>query len=253
MAVSDIEDEAIRRLREELERVIARIERDLRRRLASGDRSETSRITMAAGLEIADDLARRIEQMSGRAANGFRALASEVLDAIGPELARDGIAPTLTAASETTLLAQLGTTLDDIAAIGGESQARLREIVVEKVRSSASTADLVDALAGELGTSAARALTLVDTGAMGLDRAVVLAQASESGFEWFGYSHPLDGITRPWCARHAGKRYTAQQIAQMRNDTGPQPPAVYGGGYHCRGRWEALDGAALDRWPVGEV
>ena len=249
MAVSDVEDAAIRRLRDELERTVERLMADVRRRSRSL-RTQTDRERLAAGIAIGDDLARELDALGSRIGAEFRTIAGEVLAEVGRELAGIDVPASLSAAGETTLLAQLGTTVDDIATIGREAQDDLRAAIVETLRSTVEPADFVETIALRLDTTVARAITLVDTGVMAVDRGVVLAQTSEAGAEWWLFDGPQDSLTRPWCARHLGYRFTGPQIAALRNDTGPQPPSLYAGGYNCRHRWVALFGDEINQFPA---
>jgi hypothetical protein len=42
----------------------------------------------------------------------------------------------------------------------------------------------------------------------------------------------------------ASRRWTS-----VDNDTGPNPPSAYGGGYHCRHRWVAIDRSEWRNYP----
>jgi hypothetical protein len=247
VAVSDVEDAEIRRLRDELERTVERLIEDVRRR-SRGLAGQTDRERLATALAIGDDLSRQLDALGSEIGDEFRRIAGTVLAEVGRELRDVAVPESLSTASETTLLAQLGTTIDEVATIGREGSDELRAVIVETLRSSADPEDLVQALAGRLGQTVARAVSLVDTGVMAVDRAVVLAQTSEAGTEWWLFDGPSDSLTRPWCAEHLGYRYDAPTLAGLRNESGPNPASLYGGGFNCRHRFVALDESELDQF-----
>lgn len=251
MPVSAVEDAAIERLRKELERTLDRQEKELRRLAAVVKRGGTKKATLAAALAIGDKLADALEGMGSTATKAFRRTVGAVVAEVGAELADIGIPPALSEVGETTLQAQLGTAIDDIAERTGRgARTALREVITEQLRGTVDPADAIEAVRRQLGQTVAQVLTVVDTATMGVDRTIVLAQASDSGFEWFGYDGPSDSLTRPWCAEHIGKRYRDTQIAAMDNGT-DLSAAAFGGGHNCRHRWVILDPSELKDWPIG--
>ncbi len=257
MAVEDIEDAAIARLRAELERTLANQEAEIRRRFARLKRDEDGRLVntdanLAAALAVGSKLATVIERMGGTGTRAFRSTVAAVLAEVGAELGELGIPDALSEVGEESLQAQFGSLIDDIATVTGEeARDALREAITESIRGTVTPDAAIEAAMGVLGKSAARVASLVDTGVMAADRGVVMAQASESGFTWFVLDGPSDSLTRPWCAERIGRRFTQEQIAGMSNDVGPNPPWLYAGGYGCRHRWTVIDVSELDDWPAG--
>jgi hypothetical protein len=245
--IAQLEDEALRRLREELERQVARHEAELRRRLGGlSDASEREKAALIRA--VAEDMAAILDGLRSKAQDGFREVSAAVLDAIGDDLA-ETYGAQLTAAPLGVLRAAVDGTVDDIATIAGEANEELRRLLLDSSLSTLNPSEALDALVGKMNATVSRSISLADTALMGLDRQVQSALADDLGLDWMGLDHPEDQLTRPWCREHGNYRYTQAQIDALRNDTGPQPPRIYCGGWQCRGRWIALTEEMLSLYP----
>lgn len=242
-------DSGVVRLRRELEQLLNRqheeVDRLFRRLKETGSGAERLAIARA----VADALADQVEALGSTLASDYRRLAAQVVAEVGAELREWEIPPELSTPAATTLQAQLGNTIDDIATIAREGAAELRQAILEMARTTRTPAEALDAVRSRMSWTVSQAITTVDTGVAGLDRSVSLIQASDAGFTWYLYDGPLDSLTRPFCAAHAGKRHTQEQVAMLQNETGPQPASMYGGGWRCRHRWSALDESELHLYP----
>lgn len=209
--VADVEAEAINDLREALDRVLREIRRDNR-----VDPEE-------AGL-LAQRMAEAFDEVSGR-----------VLGEVARELEEFGFPTDATPATVQAVQQQRANVRRDLDRLGREAAA---EIASGKV----GAFDRLDKLAAD-------ALTLVDTGSLAVDRAVSLAQAEATGITNWLYDGPKDGRNREDCRKWVGKRFTTEQIAALESQVGPQPVALYQGGWNCRHRWSPLDETELRDYP----
>lgn len=234
MAPPTIIDTELDQLRADLEREIERTRRFLERKLKDGKITPS----VEAARRLADELADLLKKNLGTAVRGYAEASQRVLEAAVRDLGDIGIPVNFTTPSVASLRAQVDGTLSDITQIADEAQAELRTFLVDTVRSGVppSLDDLLDKVNGK----AAQAVTLVDTGLAGFDRAVMVQQASEAGVDWFLYDGPLDEITRPFCNARVGKKFTIAMLDAIENDTGPNPPSLYCGGWNCRHRLTPL-------------
>jgi len=230
MAAEDVIDAQMRQLRRDLERQIARTARRLEKALADGELTRDVETARLIGDELADLLRRNFDTVSTR----FEAASRAVVEASAEDLRAEGISDSFTTQSVASLRSQVDGTLDDIATIGEEAAVELRTLIVDAVRSG--VAPSLEELTSKLDGAAGRAAALMDTGIASFDREVMTQQAAEAGVEWFLYDGPSDDLTRPFCAERVGKRYTLESIDRVPNDTGPNPPSRYGGGWNCRHR-----------------
>jgi len=243
--VVGVVDAGVDRVRRELRAMLDVQEAELRRLFAEmrteGGRLRPTARQVAQAKAIGDRLADEYERIGGELRGSYRRLAGEVVAEVGRELAEWDIPPELSGPAVTSLQAQLGNTLDGLSIIAREGADDLRRAVLQMTQTSVSPDAALDALKGKLGLTESRALSLVDTSVSALDRTVSLVQASDVGLSLFLYDGPDDSLTRPFCAEHVGKVHTQEEVAQLTNDTGPNPAASYGGGWNCRHRWVAVD------------
>ena len=238
-------DEQIARLRTELSETIYRMEAEIEAALRRGG----GRLTTEVSQRLLKSLLAQYEDVFGRAERELLGISADVLEAVGTELEEMGIADQVSTPSEALLQAQAGDALDALTTIKGERSAALRAALVEMARSTVNPTEAVDALRGELGTTLAQTLSLVDTTVAGLDRTLTTAAATESGFTLFLLDGPVDDITRPWCRERVGYLFTLAELDETPNDTGPNPPTVYAGGYSCRHRIIPIDRSEWGQYP----
>lgn len=252
MPPEEITDAEVERFKAELLRDLERMARYLREQLLRKSRGgaidalETERVRRTLESLLAD-----YERMFGRARAALREISGKVLAAVGDELAGLGITRELTTASRTTLLLQMGRGLDELQTLQGDASAALREVVTSALRTGMDPTEAFDRLVAQTGQAVGRVVALVDTTTMAVDRVAVLEQAVGAGAELFLFDGPVDSLTRPWCKPRVGYLFTRAEMDETDNDTGPQPPSAYGGGFNCLHRWVPVaqtDWREFPRW-----
>lgn len=86
------------------------------------------------------------------------------------------------------------------------------------------------------GRIAGNIKTELNTATASFFRTVTVRKAEEAGFTRYQYFGPVDQVTRPFCARYAGKVLTRDEIENLDNGQTPNP-LITGGGYNCRHEW----------------
>lgn len=261
-------DREVARYRREMAAAVRRLMAEVRAALKQAERDGGKLNGAAANVELArrlgDELARELGAELRDLQREWRAAVDDLVAVVGRELADAGIGAEFYKQGEIGKLMQRGEGKRTLAyvlaqATEGLKEERsavrpaLREAVVRMMREPHAPTVVQREIAAELGGSMGRALSLVDTSLAGVDRAATVAVGVEVGAEWFLYDGPMDAITRPWCAARVGRRFKLAQIdaRENRNDTGPQPVSLFGGGYGCRHRWVPLQGEdALKQWPA---
>ncbi len=132
----------------------------------------------------------------------------------------------------------------DLLAEGDVASRALWRAAVRGVFGGSETRTILDELAKIVDRTEPQIRTLYDTSVSVLGRQVEALQAGDDPETLFAYWHPVDGITRPWCLKHAGKVYSRREIDAMTNDSGPNPPWLFCGGWNCRGQWSELSKAS---------
>lgn len=251
---SDVVDANLVRLKRELEASLATLGRYIESQLAKAKLGPDGKLVpddpfnLELARETLDRLLDEYESLFGEVGSQLRNIAADTLDAVGSVLTQQGISENLTTPSEGLLALQLGNGLDALTAIKGERSDALRATVLQLFQTNVNPSAAFDVVVAQLGGSVGRALSLVDTTVMAVDRTVSVEQAKDSGFEWFVFSGPVDSLTREWCADRAGKLFRGDEIDDTPNDTGPNPPSAYGGGYNCRHRWDAVDVSEIKQY-----
>jgi hypothetical protein len=247
-------DEEVARFKADIEEQIRRLMEAIRKELENAPLDEAGKIVPSRNLEllrqVTANLVRDYDEMFRTAlSDSWRQVAARMVQAVSSDMQEQGISGSFTTAGADALLAMVDGTLRDIATIGGKGADELRRIVESLSLTPISPGDLLTELQGKLGSSLAEVLNLVDTAVMGLDRETVTGQAVESGYEWFLFDGPLDGLTRPWCDERVGFLFHVSEMDEVPNDTGPQPPSRYGGGWRCRHRWVAVHASRIRDYP----
>jgi hypothetical protein len=247
-------DAQIVRFRADIEEQIARLLAAIRTELENAPLGDDGKIVPSRNLEllnqVAGNLVRDYDEMFRTAmTDRWKQVAAGIVQEVSADLQTQGISDSFTRAGADALIAMVDGTLVDIATIGGKGADELRRIVESIRLTPMAPAEILTELQGQLQASLAEVLNLVDTAVMGLDREVVITQAADSGYEWFFYDGPLDGITRAWCDERVGFLFHASEMDEVPNDTGPQPPSRYGGGWRCRHRWVAVHASRIREYP----
>ncbi len=246
-------DREMARFKRELEARMEKLLHELRALLDDADTDEHGRIVggrkAAIVAKVLDKLTKDYERIFKTTLTGYRKIARGLLGSVSDALEEQGISAALTTTSAAFLKAQAGDTLDRLTEVKGIRLKALRAVILDTFGTTrhpdAALARLAETLKGTLSQAA----TVVDTHTMALDRTLVTQQSQDSGFEWFVFSGPVDTLTREWCANRVGKLFHASELDEKDNDTGPNPPSAFGGGYHCRHRWDAVDSADVGDYP----
>jgi hypothetical protein len=256
--IEDLEDEAVAAFARDLNRAMRALSREFLRpatiKKINGFAPDGFQTAFRAAMieSLGRDLIDRYSEiMSTTARDAFIRASRGVTDEIRSEARRLGLSPDLTRSSDAVVATLYGGLLDRLETVRAVGVDTMRSILSGWALGVERGVNPVREIAAQLDTSLARAITLVDTTIMGVDRAVLVQQADDAGVVWYAYDGPRDRITRPWCAPRVGYRFRISEIRQMMNDTGPNPPLIYGGGYNCRHRWIPLvDREAELEWPT---
>jgi hypothetical protein len=95
---------------------------------------------------------------------------------------------------------------------------------------------MANTISSRAGILSAYGHTIVNTELAGVDREIKIEQTRKAGVNQMKYLGPDDRVTRPWCQEHLDQVRTIEYWQDVQNDTGPNPPSEYGGGYNCRHR-----------------
>lgn len=242
---SEFTDREVVRFRKELQEQIEALVGNIRRIARTKGRAVEAKLSAA----MARDLTRELEKFFGVQGDRIRAAVADALGPIDRDLKRHGIDPAFATAGIDTLRAQVGSALDSLEAIKEDTSGRVRAAILRMQRTNAPIADLEAEVSDALDLTERETVTLVDTTLMGADRGVSVGQGVEAGRQWFMYDGPLDDLTRPWCLPRVGRLFRVAELDEDENDTGPQPPSVYGGGWNCRHRWIPIDDDEARDWP----
>lgn len=246
-AADEIERQ-LAQLKADLERQIARTQKLLEERLKSGLLDADLEAARRVGDELADLLRKNFNVIIDGYERASMAVGEKTLET----LAAAGIPEAFTTQSIASLRAQVDGTLADITTIADEAASELRTLIVDTVRSQVPPGEALQALTDKLNGSASKAATMADTGIAAFDREVTISTSEAAGVEWFLYDGPLDQLTRPYCDARVGKRFTLASLDAVDNDTGPNPPSRYCGGWNCRHRLTPLlDPDEIASYPEG--
>ena len=178
---------------------------------------------------------------------GFDALAEGAYGpALDPVIRRmlalrkaSGLDATLTA-EQTLQLEAFGALYRQDLLLEGDLAARaIWRAAVRGVLGGSDVRDIQAELSQVLDRTEPQVRTLYDTSVSIFSRQVEAIQAGDDPETLYLYSHPIDGITRPWCLKHAGRVYSRREIDQM--DNGQFGPVFLAcGGWNCRGAFVEL-------------
>src|SRR5574343_79348 len=232
----------VKRFREELVRTIRRIAAEFKASLADAERDERGRLVPRNGRNAAilraalREMLRDFRALFGDARELYAEMQIAQTRAVIDDFDEADRAQ-LSSVARSQLVAQRNGAWDELESFRNNAQAELREAVADALANPIRPSSLVERVAERLATSVSRATSLVDTSLMGADRIASVEGAAGAGFEFFLYDGPVDQLTRAWCRQRVGRVFTREEMDDTPNDTGPNPPSVYGGGYNCRHRW----------------
>ena len=92
---------------------------------------------------------------------------------------------------------------------------------------------------------------MVHDSLMQFDAGINVAAGKEVGAtEWKYYGSVIQD-SRPWCVKHAGKRFTEDEIREMWANNewqgkAPGDPFIVRGGYNCRHHWRPVFDIEVD-------
>ncbi len=245
MDPTDTADAEVERFKAELAASLAKITEHLRTALERAHRNDDGTLSADAFnltlvRETGDQVAAMLGDSFTEAQASFRQAAAGLAHVVGADLEDQGLSPQLTDISAGAIQALAGHGVDDLAEVSLTASAELRDVLRECLTTGLDPTAAMDALAAKMDRTVAQATSLVDTSLVGLDRTIVVEAAGAAGVEWWALDGPTDSLTRPWCADRVGRRFTRTDMDRQLNDSGPNPPSVYGGGWNCRHRWVAL-------------
>lgn len=110
----------------------------------------------------------------------------------------------------------------------------LRDVMLE-VPASVIASNLQIKLENSIG----RQLTEVKTQISAYGRSVTASIAEEAGLDYYLYTGPKDGITRPFCRQLINLVVSKQQMNRLNNGQG-MSVLISGGGYNCRHSWSPV-------------
>jgi len=92
---------------------------------------------------------------------------------------------------------------------------------------------------------------MVHDSLMQFDAGINVAAGREVGATEWKYYGSIINDTRPWCVRHAGKKYSEDEIREMWANNewagkAPGDPFIVRGGYNCRHHWRPVFDIEVD-------
>lgn len=249
--VAGLTDAAVEQLRRDLTRQVERTRRDLARAIRAIPQGASQRVRLETARRIGEEIADLLARNFGAASPAFRRASAVIADELTEDFGELGLSDAFTTQALGSIRAQVDGTLQGIAETITTSASELRTAIVDTVRSGVPPTVAIRDLERAMQTSAAHVVTAFDTGLASFDRSVMTQVASDAGVEWFVYDGPSDDLTRPYCRARVGFRFTLSQLNATPNDTGPNPPATFCGGYNCRHRLTPLvSQASVDEVPA---
>lgn len=234
--IAQLADEAVEQLRADLVEVLQRLRAYLQELLSKAEVDAEGRVTeasinlqIAAGLER--DMVRVLEEV------GYLAAADRAVDDFErmAGLVEQGLGASFSTVTREGLVAFVAGTVRELTQhVPADAAEALRKAMLVGVTSHAPREDLVEQLARRAEITLRQAVTEVDTGIMVFARESLTTTAEEAGFDLFRCDGPDDGITRPFCAEHVGRVYTAGDLDAEDNGQGLAPTSRFLGGYQCR-------------------
>jgi len=220
-------DEAIRRLKEMLERNVARAlamlqDESIRSMLARRGAAQLKEILGALGLD----------SVAAEYRDSFR----RVAQTIGDTLELRGISAEASTVSVEAMQRFVNGSVGRLTQqFGEELPAALGDIIEAGSQTPAKLDVMIGDLSRQMQTTTVQAVVEADTRLMGFDRLVITEQSVASGFELFLYDGPDDGVIRPFCEEHVGKVWTLEELdAEDNGSNQPKPVSLFLGGYGCR-------------------
>ena len=232
----------------DLEIIRKQLDREIRKALAKLNTAPGEDTLVKAQGRVAAQVAAQID--ATMKAKGLKAIEGVLRDrAIESALAALG-GVDLPVSVTTEIDAILKSQTKDIADVFNDASSTIRRAIALGTTTSASLSDLVDGVAGVIGTSVTRAQAAVDASVMAAGRTAVIRAATEAADGIVNlvylYSGPKDSRNRPFCRVHVGKALTESGIAQANNGQG-LPVDAFAGGYNCRHVWSPMTMAEAQR------
>ena len=232
----------------DLEAIRVQLDREIRRALLRLNTAPGEDTLVKAQGRVAAQVAAQID--AAMKVRGLTAIEGVLRDrAIESALAALG-GVDLPVSVTTEVNAILKSQTKDIADVFNDASSTIRRAIALGTTTSASLSDLVDGVAGVIGTSVTRAQAAVDASVMAAGRTAVIRAATEAADGIVNlvylYSGPKDSRNRPFCRVHVGKALTESGIAQANNGQG-LPVDAFAGGYNCRHVWSPMTMAEAQR------
>jgi len=233
----------------ELARVLAGVNRQIRRLLGRLDNTDGRLVSDRAALGRALALRTEIRQVLDDA--GFGVLAAEAfdLDDLAARTLR-GNSIAARAARLTPVNPNVVTALQtlkeaDLLQLGEQHTDAVWRAALDGVIGTRPLDDLVDELADIADVTERQARTLHDTAVSTYSRQVKqLGLPGEPG-DRFLYMGPFDSKTRSFCRSQVGQVRTREEISGLQNGQLPNV-LLTGGGYNCRHTWQFIGDATAE-------
>lgn len=219
-------------------RLVADIERLVRRLSASRGRLQSDAEALRVALDLRAEIAARMQQFQRDVTDVTERRAVQA----GEKAAKKINLGKFSADDRRTIETIISGRMSDIASLVAGASDELRRAVRLATTGGGQIDDLITAVATRVDVTIAQARTVVDSAVLGAARAVTVdavTAANEGGGQPIGLRlvGPLDAVTRPFC-RTVMSRGILTLAAVRALDNGTSLPAeYYAGGYGCRHTW----------------
>lgn len=229
-------DAAGRRL-EQLRAALNKHIRDLLLKLATKDG-----VLLTDSIANAADVSRQVlEAMRQRGQLVIPSVMEEAAAKVVKNVLRPGAAPPgFAAMAGPEIDAIISGRTREVSRVFGYYVDEIRQAIDRGVATGIDLSDLIEEVAAKVDATFARVASAVDTGIVGVGRAIIVEQAEASaaagGEEMvFKYIGPKDTKTRPFCRKHMNKYFTIAALDRLDNGEGqPKPVSRFMGGWLCR-------------------
>ena len=125
---------------------------------------------------------------------------------------------------------------ESIRAAGFNTADKLRDMLEGYYYSGEDFAAFENKITSLFGEFRGLGYTVANTMVARTDREYRVRQAQGTGSDLMIYVGADDAVTRPWCSEHLNLIRSITYWTETKNDTNPQPPLLFGGGWNCRHR-----------------
>ena len=224
----------------DLEELRKRIEREIRRLLASLDTARGSdkligdKDALATAVKVRRQVVALLNERGyGAVVDVTTARALQAAEAVTK-------GNTLPAGAKEELQRIVSGQTAEVADVFGAAADEMRRAVNAGIASGGSLADLTELVAQRLEVATVRAQAAVDAAVMASGRRSLMMAAEATGIDYvYLYVGPTDGKNRDFCSALVGKAVTKARMARLVNEQG-LPVRDFCGGYNCRHSWSPI-------------